>query len=179
MGKFKGEFRDRPWLGEDAIRILEENLTKESQVLETGAGASTLWLADRAGLVISYEHNLAWYEAVNAELRQRGKKNALVIYDIDYPKNGISRLGSTKRPFDMILLFDLILIDGRGRVKSIKTTHKMLRPGGILMLDNANRPRYQPGRDFLTGLGWPAQNILSRIQPENKKGYTTFWRKPE
>lgn len=170
MGKFKGTFRERPWLGEEVIRTLEGFLTPKSLVLETGAGSSTLWLADRVFSMISFEHKLAWYEAVIAELRSRERKNALVIYSIDYPKDGV--------PHWLEIKFDLILIDGRGRVQSVKTAYKMLRPGGLLLLDNANRPRYQAARDFLADLGWKMWNVEDRVQPENKRSFATFWRRP-
>lgn len=174
MGKFQGTFRDAPWLGVDAIKKIEDIITPESRVLETGAGSSTLWLVSRVAYVVSFEHQEAWAKGVIEELNQRGipRHKFEVYFNSSYPGEGVPN-------FDQMMDdFDLIIIDGRGRVQSVRTAYAYLKPGGWMVLDNSNRPRYEGAHLFLASLGWIGQNIESRIMPENKKGYTTFWRKP-
>lgn len=169
MGVFSGEFRSEPWMGRDAVAFLERIILPEDHILETGAGASTLWFAERAASVLSFEHKPDWYSAILGEFLKREIANATVVYDPEYPGRGIARATGP---------FDLIVIDGRGRVKSIETSHGQLKPGGYLCLDNANRPRYERAHTLLDGLGWEKWDIESKLIPENKRGFTTFWRKP-
>lgn len=170
MGKFKGNFRKEPWFGIDQIAMLERILIPQSVVLETGAGASTLWLAERAATVRSFEHMGDWYDAVKEELKRREIRNVILSLVPEYPGRGIVGLKDS---------FDLVIIDGRGRVRSVATTHKYVKKGGWLMLDDANRPRYAKAVNLLTILGWARRDFLSRTQPENKRNFTSFWRRPK
>lgn len=170
MGKFKGTFRDRPWLGEVAIAKLDSILKPESWVLECGAGASTLWMAPKVARIISFEHNPGWAQAVELELEKRKIANVDVLHDIDYPKNGIKHMEN---------LFDVVIIDGRGRVRGVESGFSLVKKGGYLILDNSNRARYQLANDLMTALMWECEIIQSPILPRNQKGYTTFWRRPK
>jgi predicted O-methyltransferase YrrM len=170
MGKFNGTFRSVPWLGVDAIEKLRNILNITSHVLECGAGASTLWMASRVAKIVSFEHNPEWVQAVKKELKARNHTNVEVVFDIDYPKTGIKNI---------VGLFDVVIIDGRGRVKGIETGFPFVLPGGYLILDNSNRARYQPANDLMTALKWECEIIQSPILPKNQKGYTTFWRRPK
>ena len=51
-----------PWLVKDSIKFLESILTRDSIVLETGSGNSTVWFAERVKKVISFEHDKVWYD---------------------------------------------------------------------------------------------------------------------
>jgi len=169
MGKFTGKFRDTPWMGEKAIRMLESIITQDTDILETGAGSSTIWFAEKARKVISFEHKYDWAEAVADELASRNLFNVELTIDPGYPGEGLEKVEG---------MFDLIIIDGRGRVKGIMTTYKKLKSGGYMVLDNANRARYAPAVEFLASIGWPRKDIASKVLPENKNGFTSFWRKP-
>ena len=169
MGEFTGTFRDGPWLGEKAIKMLESIITIDTTILETGAGSSSLWFAEKAHSVISFEHKYDWGIAVREEAAKRNLTNLKVHIDPGYPKEGLEKIP---------MMFDLIVIDGRGRVKSLISTHKKLRSGGYMVLDNSNRARYAPALEFLERQGWPRRDIASKVLPENKNGFTSFWRKP-
>lgn len=156
---------EKPWLVEGAIDFLER-LTFENpdmKILETGAGGSTLWFARRANYVVSLEHSKKWHNKVNESLTAGKFANVNLIWDPDYPKRGI--------PVPQKEIYDLILIDGRGRVRSILTVHPALKPGGYLILDNSDRQKYAPAIKFLTKCGWPRIDF-------SDKWKTTFWKKP-
>jgi len=57
---------DLAWWSYPAMRRVEEFLADrpEARVFEYGAGASTAWLAKRAGQVDSVEHDTTWVEFV-------------------------------------------------------------------------------------------------------------------
>ena len=175
MGKFKGEFRTAPWLPENAIALLDRLIQPDWNIVETGSGASTFWLAERAAAVFSFEHNPAWATSVQNELIKRGlEKKAFIIFSEGYPKTGIAERLKELRATEI----DLALIDGRGRVRSIESVIPFIKPGGWIVLDNATRPRYGNAHLILANQGWKTTLIEGRIMPENKRGITQFWKKP-
>ena len=174
MGKFTGTFRAAPWLPENAIALLDQLIQPDWNIVETGSGASTFWLAERAARVISFEHNPAWGQAVSDQAAEKKLNNITIFMDANYPKTGINK---------HLKLFaggevDLALIDGRGRVRSINTVSAFIKPGGWIVLDNANRPRYEKAHQILAAEGWKTTVLQGLIMPEKKRGFTQFWRKP-
>lgn len=124
------DLRCEPWLTEGAIHFLTQFLSESPKdVLEFGSGASTLWLSSRAGTLVSIEHNPDFYE-----------KLLPMLPNTDY------RL--CPRPHNVVCktfhdaAFDFILVDGCDRNKIMKEAPRLLRPGGVLMLDNAERYWY-------------------------------------
>ncbi len=59
---------EAPWLVGEAVDLLTTWLRPSDVVVEFGSGRSTLWLAERAGSVISVEHDVAWAERVTGWL---------------------------------------------------------------------------------------------------------------
>jgi len=157
-------WRTVPWFAVALNRFLERNVTKDMDILEMGAGGSTVWLAARAKSIRSYEHDNRWCALVQSKLRDAGLKNCELVYDPNYPELGIKENARE---------FDIIIIDGRGRVKSMKTTYRLLRPGGYLILDDSQRVRYAEGKAFLDSLDW--ERIELKL--EGIKKSATAWRK--
>ena len=157
------KIRERPWLKPDVISYIDSLIGIDSEVLEAGAGGSTFWFAARVRRVISYENNRDWHETMNAKIIKDGFKNIELIFDKKYPKEGIKRPGES---------FDLIFIDGRGRVKTMKTVYQLLKPDGHLVLDDSTRRRYRSGINFLNGIGW------KRVAEFSGDEGTLVWRKP-
>ena len=117
-----------PWLSKRATAILASYISPEMQVIEFGAGGSTLWLAERVKQVVSYEPNFEWYDV----LVKKTPHNTRMVNDVF-----CHELPEFKA--------DLLFIDGepvewRGRWLAIAP--QLVKPGGIIVLDNANRPEY-------------------------------------
>lgn len=134
----KIKLRPVPWLTEDAIKFLEEffKLNKDPKVLEFGSGASTLWFAQRTKNLTSVEHNQDWFNFVKSTLESTPN-----TFSIDYhyiPQPYYQFCDNIPDNF-----FDLVLVDGRNRKGCILHAIRILKPGGILMLDNAERKYYQ------------------------------------
>ena len=129
-----------PCLNSIVIAFLQKIITKDFRILELGSGTSTVWFAQRAKFVISYENKRKWFNSVTIELKEAGIQNCKLILDPAYPKNGIRGLEGQ---------FDLVLIDGRGRVKNIVVTMPYVKLGGYLMLDDSQRKRYNRARELL------------------------------
>ena len=117
----------RPWISYDAQARLARHLTPASRVLEFGSGMSTLWFAARAGQIVSIEHHREWHGMIKAMLPQGAA--------IDY------RLATDPATYCAVAdepEFDLVLVDGRFRDQCVAAGLKVLRPGGILYLDNSD-----------------------------------------
>ncbi|HWP18060.1 MAG TPA: class I SAM-dependent methyltransferase [Burkholderiaceae bacterium] len=130
-----------PWIAFHSIRTLERYLTPRSRVLEFGSGMSTVWYARRAGAVCSVEHDRGWYEQVSQLLKRRGLHN--VEYCLAENRDDYVRFKS-----DDPIGFDLIMVDGRYRSECVLTASSLLRPGGILYLDNTDKDSSGQGGDM-------------------------------
>lgn len=122
---------ERPWISYDAQRVLERHLGPHSAVLEYGSGMSTLWFARRVGTLVSVEDHAEWHRLVSERL-PRGAAT------IDY-RLATDRASYLKAPDGM--KFDLVLVDGNYRDGCVEVGLELLRPGGILYLDNADHSR--------------------------------------
>ncbi len=156
-----------PWITREAVEFLRKYLTKEMNVVEFGSGSSTRWIAERVKRLVSIENDKQWYEEVKKDISDLTNVHYILVevdeYSTDDEKkkytNILNTYGaplSSSREF-----FDLILVEGRLRSKTIIATSEKVINGGILMLDNAERyhnaqgiPWYGPGIDHMRSLKW-------------------------
>lgn len=148
---------DLPWWNVEASREVELFLASRpnAKVFETGAGASTVWLAKRAGSVISVEHDKAWHQrflamidgvkGIDLRFRELGDGGAADKY-----------VGSIDENAD---LYDLIVVDGRHRVACLHRALAHLAPGGMILFDDSGRKRY---RDGIEGCGLQERHHYGR-----------------
>lgn len=149
-----GEFL--PWMNYSAVDFLKERLDKSIRVFEYGSGASTMFFAERCKEVISIEYDREWYDKISRELDNF--KNAMIRYyelNDDYPR-AIGDFGNDK--------FDLIIIDGRKRVKSAIAAFDKLSDSGVLLLDDSFRGFYSDAIDFYHSKGFKSL-IFKGIKP--------------
>ncbi len=133
-----------PWVTYPFTHFIEERLTKEFIIFEFGAGASTLWFSDKVHKVYSVENNLSWKESI----QNKNIPNVTIEYadkDTD---------AYTQHILNYNFNFDLVLVDGRNRVKCIKESISKLSTGGVLVLDNSEREIYNEGIIFLKENGF-------------------------
>lgn len=131
-----------PWLSPEATAFLESLLSPDMTVLEHGSGGSTLWFSERVKHVTAMEHNQTWYET----LLKRAPQNVTLV------------LG---RGVLYIEPVDLLFIDGEpveDRREWLEAVVKLVKPGGYVVLDNANRPEYARARDGLLSI---AKHLLT------------------
>ena len=130
-----------PWIAYSAIRRLRRFLTPQSRVLEFGSGMSTLWYAKRAGTVCAVEDNREWYEKIDKVIR--GKNLANVTYRLADNENDYSAFLN-----DDAAGFDLIMVDGSWRSGCIAKSAHLLKPGGMLYLDDSDKDSEPHGGDM-------------------------------
>jgi hypothetical protein len=190
----------RPWLTFPAISFLKRSLTPHMRVFEFGAGGSTLFFARHAGEVVSVEHDASWGRKVQAALSELGLSRARVLLAPPEP-NGMVNEFDPADPAGCISSaeqyrgqsfhnyvaqvdawpdnhFDLIVVDGRARPACVRRSLPKVKPGGWLLLDNAERPRYQPALAELALSGWTKRDF-SGPGPYHPAFWRTWaWQKP-
>ncbi len=151
------------WTSPASIVIFRRLLTKEMAGVEFGSGKSTAFFASHLGKLTSIEHHKGWYHKVDQWLKERNISNVdyrLVEPDAtpeqafpesmasafpqDFaPKKGFVAYVSELCRFENESL-DFLLVDGRSRTECALIGMQKLKPGGMLVLDNAERSRYKP-----------------------------------
>jgi predicted O-methyltransferase YrrM len=127
-----------PWLTKTACAFLDDWLTDADVGLEWGCGRSTLWFAARVRHLTSVEHNPQWHSLVRSRLAERGVTNVELRL---VPTGGMSRdgrdayvdVGSDFEPGSL----DFVLVDGQFRSRCAAAALTLLKPGGIMIIDNA------------------------------------------
>lgn len=134
-----------PWVTYSFIDFIKDRLKKEHTVFEFGSGNSTYFYAKYAGIVVSVEHDKAWFDKISGTKPD----NAELIYcelvrDGDY----------CRVPQKLEETFDIIIVDGRDRVNCCRQGIKALSERGVIILDDSERDDYRDGVSFLKQSGF-------------------------
>ena len=163
----RGHARDQPergpFMSYSVIRWLASFLNSEKVVFEYGSGHSTLYFAKRAKFVFSVEHSPEWYNKISDAITHLNLNNCRLTLLEPEPNNHITsndpsdpkaylsskvtqgRLEQYVREIDKLAdgSIDLVVVDGRARPSSILHALDKVKPGGVLLLDDADRQHYQ------------------------------------
>ena len=129
---FESRHPDLPWLTRASIEIMATWLRSDDLGLELGSGRSTFWFARRTRRLISLEHDPSWHERVYRKIQNQRIDN-IEYHHVPQPGSYVDfveALGNNT--------FDFILVDGIERDRCAVTCTSKLKPGGLLILDNAN-----------------------------------------
>jgi len=157
-----------PWLVRGAIGKIERHLGRlagRAAALEFGSGSGSYWLCQRCQSVVSVEHNRQWADRVTELLAgvRLAERHRMVVAALG-PE--YERAVAQIEPESL----DLVLVDGRRRVRCVKSSAGLVRAGGLLVLDNSERHYYGAAHELLAG--WPAESF------RNSLWQTTVWRRP-
>ncbi|HEY8545283.1 MAG TPA: class I SAM-dependent methyltransferase [Acidimicrobiales bacterium] len=164
-----------PWWTYGAIdevdRFLAERKGK-ARVFEFGAGASTLWLAERAGEVHSVEHDLSFVELLEPKVKPLDNVHLRPVAAVAVEDDGAGAITSGRKGYEGLDFtdyvaaidavggpFDLVIVDGRARDACLRAAVRHLADDGVILFDNAGRDRYQAairecGLDVEVKAGW-------------------------
>lgn len=146
----------KPWIVHEAFLRLQSLIRPDMHVLEFGSGGSTLFLAEKVSSIVSIEHDPFWYAQIHRELEKYPRVNHLLVPA--EKKDSAEKYQSVHGLFTKGLSFekyahaadhlpdqsiDLLIIDGRVRPQCLVLAKSKLKPGGILLFDNADRDSYQ------------------------------------
>lgn len=132
-----------PWFTYPVIDLLNERLPDNFTIFEYGCGLGTRWWASQAKRVDAVEHVKKWADYVSENMPDHvqilhhplGKE-----YEQSISESGIN--------------YDIIVIDGRDRVKCCEASLPYISNRGIFIFDDTNRKKYQKGVQLLKDLGY-------------------------
>ncbi len=142
LAKRRHGYDGLPFITDESREILETMLRPTDQGIEFGSGGSTEWLARHVEQVYAVEGFAHWHGPLAERLARRGLTNVdLVLVDADelgYESpahhdayvNAHGHLG----PESIDFVFD----DGEYRDDAALRGIKLLKPGGVFILDNSN-----------------------------------------
>ncbi len=148
---------DVPWWTYDAIEQVEDflNARPHARVFEYGSGASTVWLAKRAGSVNSVDHDAGWIDFSRPRLSELGNATVELVgadtvpdADPHYHSGKSGYRGTSFRTYVHSIdrsegQFDLIVVDGRARSACLAKAVSRLADDGMIVFDNSHRARYR------------------------------------
>ena len=144
-----------PWVTYSFIDFIKPRLNEQQAVFEFGSGNSTLFYAKYTGIVVSVEHDKAWYEKIT----ETKPDNAEMIFCELQPDGEYCRM-----PNRLQEKFDIIIVDGRDRVNCCRQSVAALSDNGVLVLDDSERDSYREAIRFLLEQGFK-QLSFSGISP--------------
>ena len=158
-----------PWVVFGAKEYISRSIKQGSKVFEYGMGGSTLFFLDSGCTVISVEHNSEWGDKLSSTIGKNSNWTGIVVPPSKTLADTSSIRYSSKFPgyenFDFREYveviqnyndksLDLVMVDGRARSAAIQLAASKVIPGGLIVLDNAERPRYAEAINFLFTQGW-------------------------
>lgn len=176
------------------IDALAAELRPGARVFEFGAGGSTAFFVQRAARVVSVEHDRAWAYRVRQVLpdeapwrllvrppgpRRRGDPadpEACTSGAFEWSGRDFSSYAASIHEVD-VPSFDLVVVDGRSRPACLAAAIPHVAPGGLLLLDNSERLRYQRALERVPP-SWPCRHFLGPVRGEVLAMRTTLWRRP-
>lgn len=143
-----------PWWGESIVNLVRRRLKKEMRVFEWGMGNSTLFWSQYVAEVVSIESDWKWYQ----KMREIVPSNVFpryyqLQYDGEYCSSILNEQGE----------FDIILIDGRDRIRCAYNSLKKLKENGVIIWDNSDRENYQEGYEFIKKHGFKQLELCSLL----------------
>lgn len=177
----------RPWLPFRAQAWLESTLRSDMNVFEFGSGGSTLFIGPRVRSLISVEHDAAWHAAVQEALSARGLSQCTVLLrpPLDAPADPAFRSGKPEYQglsFESYVAaideqpeesLDLVMVDGRVRLTCLRHALPKVRRGGLLVLDNSDRPEFADAFDLLAG--HERLDLAGLVPQRTFRSRTTVW----
>lgn len=139
------EMNPLPWMNYPFLEFIKGRLNKNQNLFEYGSGYSTVFFAERIKSVTSVEYDKDWYEKAK-ELTKSFPNTKILFQELnqDYPRT----INKTNQKYE------LIIIDGRNRVKSAINSFEHLAPNGVIILDDSSRKGYQEIWNFYLGKGF-------------------------
>jgi hypothetical protein len=160
-----------PWLPFEIIDRLDQFLSPSSRVFEYGGGGSTLWFAQRAGEVVTAEHDPDWLEVLRARTAELSNVTILAGSPANEYADYVPAIDAYPDGY-----FDVVVIDGRERVRTFERSVPKVKPGGMLMLDDSERRRYRPVFDIASTLNH--ETVRGLAPCKSKVAQTTVWTAP-
>jgi predicted O-methyltransferase YrrM len=124
-----------------ANEILANYLKHTDIGLELGSGRTTIWFALRVGHITGVEYSEAFFRKVNTMLGSLSLENKVTYYHA--PKDKGNEDGGSSAYAEIIDTaetesVDFVLVDGIHRDFCSQRAIRVMKPGGLLIIDNVN-----------------------------------------
>jgi hypothetical protein len=180
LGRLMRTEPDGPWFNTLATARIKDMVQPHWSVFEFGSGRSTAWYADHAASVTALECMAAWHAQVESALSTRANGQVELLSARAF----VDRMSS--EPDD---IFDLIVVDGADfdeagqelppdldRTGCVLASMTKVKPGGVIVLDNSDRPRYRRVEERLSA--WPSERLSGFPNSPLTPTETTFFSRP-
>jgi len=132
-----------PWYTYSFIFFLEPRIKPHFEVFEYGSGNSTRWYGARVKHIAAVEHDAQWIEIIKPKLPANS-----TVYSRPQGPSYVEAVKNEEKKYN------IIVVDGRNRVKCTAFAVEYLTEDGVLILDNSERDWYQPAKDLMTSKGY-------------------------
>jgi hypothetical protein len=146
----------KPLMRKSEIKVLERELLllgkqkERINILEWGSGGSTIYFSNfleekRIQYTwLSLEYNKQWYQKVFERIKNNSNIK-MILFDVG--NNNLRQRNDemneyVEYPKSLEKKFDFILVDGRKRRRCLLEAQKLLNPGGVVFLHDAQRKYY-------------------------------------
>jgi hypothetical protein len=145
-----------PWYTYACIEWLERRLRPSDIAFEFGTGFSTLWYSGRVDRVVAVDHDPDWFARLepvipgNVDLRlcsSQGDEVGSMDSGLEASEY-LAAIGEFPAEW-----FDIVVVDGQERIACAAAALNHLKPDGLLVLDNSDRPAYRAAIEHLHGNG--------------------------
>lgn len=166
--------KPQPWLNAKAIDLLDRSLNLDSRVAEFGGGDSTLWFAVRSGFVLCFEDDPQWVADLRGRLGELVSAAPVEFRVTDDFPSAAAELESAS--------FDVVVVDHNernvaDRVATLRMAMEAVSLGGLLVLDDSDRPEYSEADMVMTG--WSRVRLTGLRPRPLQASETTAYRRPE
>lgn len=141
-----------PWIAKSVTDIIKRHLNRSMTVFEWGTGNSTLFWSQYVRKVVSVEYDYIWYEKLKKMIPDNVQ---LEVCRLEYNGEYCRKILACDEKFD------IILIDGRDRVRCAQNAVKRIAENGVIIWDNSDRKEYQEGYRFLKECGYKQLEMCS------------------
>jgi predicted O-methyltransferase YrrM len=153
------------------IDRLADFVDHKTRVYEFGGGGSTAWFGDRAGSVVTIEHDSSWYTEIIQAVRDLPHVTVRLVSAAHF--DSCYSTSIDVEPEDSL---DLVLVDGRCRVACVVHAMSKVRTGGLIVLDDSDRTEYRAIYDLLRH--WRQETYFGLVPCKDEPSHTTIWRRP-
>ena len=134
-----------PWMNYNVISFLKGRLNKDLSLFEFGSGYSTIFYSNLVSKVVSVEYDKNWLNKIQDMVPPNAE---LVFKSLDYDGEYCQSILSTNSNFDVVV------VDGRDRVRCAKHAVNALSDRGVIIFDDSQRGTYEEGLEYLAEKGF-------------------------
>lgn len=163
--------RQVPWYTMGARLFIDAYIQSKDhiRILEYGAGGSTIYYSKLSSVELTtIEHDKGW---VNKVANKLGPLSSILIH-LPKPYYTYTVKCSAAQ-------FDILLVDGRDRNMCIEWSLSTVKPGGLVVLDNSERSKYNKAKGIMKAKGYTPIHFVQKVRDDCGFAYpnwtTTIW----